>query len=338
VTRTRSTAARALRQGAPTLGVCLASACSGPAFELSLPDVDRVGVGGGARDGGLPPLSTHGGELDAGVTVAPPPDARGSADPEPPPGPCGAAREANEDLKSSETCIPAGSFEMGSSASALGAGYVTHGPVHPVTLSAFFIDTHEVTVARYRACVDAGSCLPPEGVVSQACTYSASPGARELHPVTCVTWAQAQGFCSWDGGRSLPSEARWERAARGSDGSTYPWGEGFECSQAILAGASQCREHGGVAPHPVGSAPAGASPEGVLDLVGNASEWVSDWFASYPADGGTDPVGPSSGSARVLRGGGWLTPGPDAVAYARRAESPQATGSFSFRCARSAAP
>lgn len=313
--------------------------CSGPAFELApLPEVGATPDASGFSS--LPPVSTASTDVDAARLEDPPGLDAGSTvevplEATPPLGPCGELRLGGAPLQDGEACIEAGSFSMGSDEPGLGGDFVSHAPAHPVTLSAYAIDRHEVTVARYRTCVLSGACEVPDGLVEQGCTYAATAPVRDSHPVTCLTWAQAQGFCNWDGGRSLPTEAQWERAARGSSSASYPWGEGFECHRAVLAGASQCRDYAGVAPYPVGSAPDGASSEGVMDLVGNAAEWVHDWFASYRSSGGSDPTGPVAGSSRVLRGGGWLTPGPDAVAYARVAVSPEVTGSFSFRCARS---
>lgn len=272
------------------------------------------------------------GEPDA----APPP----ASEPEPTPsvGPCGVPRTPDLALRDAEVCVPAGTFSMGSAASP-SAGYLAHGPVHDVTLSAYFLDVYEVTVARYRACVSAGACSAPGTTLAQGCTYTDSASSREAYPVTCVSWNDAQAFCAWDGARRLPTEAEWENAARNAAGSRYPWGETFSCERAVLAGASQCDDdYAGTAPRAVGTTPTGASEEGVMDLAGNAAEWVADWFGPYAADPVTDPTGPASGSSRIQRGGGWLTPAAEAVSYARRGAAPDATGSFSFRCARDAEP
>jgi formylglycine-generating enzyme required for sulfatase activity len=239
-------------------------------------------------------------------------------------------------LANGEVCIEAGSFTMGSSAASLGAGYVAHGPEHAVTLSAYVLDAYEVSVARYRACVQAGTCTAPGTTLAQGCTYTPLVAGQELYPVTCVSWQQASDFCAWDDGRRLPTEAEWERAARGSSSSSYPWGDTFDCTRAVLAGTTQCSAHAGVSPKAGGSAPAGESPEGAFDLIGNAAEWVADWFGPYTSGAATNPTGPATGSTRIQRGGNWQTRAIDAVGYARRAETPGAVGSFSFRCARSA--
>jgi formylglycine-generating enzyme required for sulfatase activity len=153
-----------------------------------------------------------------------------------------------------------------------------------------------------------------------------------------VPWQSAQDFCAWDGARRLPTEAEWEQAARNA-ASKYPWGDTFSCERAVLAGASQCSQYAGQLPQPVGSAPAGASSERAFDLTGNAAEWVADWFGgAYSATPATNPTGAASGSARIQRGGGWLTAGADAASYARRGDDPASTGPFSFRCARAVEP
>jgi len=328
------------------LGVCAVGAlswlaCSGEAFHL----VDSNALGPSDDAGSFPALVTDSTRRDAdpvsqegagGSSSSVPPDA-GPAAPPGPASPCGVARSADPSLADDEVCVRAGTFDMGSS-TAPSSGYFAHGPVHAVTLSAYFLDAFEVTVARYRRCVEAGLCVAPNSVAAQGCTYTLEPADHERHPVTCVPWQSAHDFCEWDGGRQLPTEAQWEQAARNSAGSKYPWGDTFSCDRAVLAGASQCSEYAGQLPQPVGSARAGASTERAFDLTGNAAEWVADWFGVYPASPVTNPAGPGSGSARVQRGGGWLTPAVDAASYARRGDVPAAIGPFSFRCARGLQP
>jgi formylglycine-generating enzyme required for sulfatase activity len=254
---------------------------------------------------------------------------------------CGNPRANAAELADGEVCIEAGTFSMGNAANP-SPGYAVQGPVHMVTLSAYFLDMYEVTVARYRQCVGAGNCQPPASTdPNQGCTYTANAGAQELYPVTCVTWQAASNFCTWDQ-RRLPTEAEWERAGRSGDPSyKYPWGLSPGCDYAVVGGGGSpppCPNNAGQLPKPVGSALAGVSEDGVYDLSGNAAEWVNDWFGAYAGAAVTDPTGPGSGTQRVQRGGGWRTPSSDASGYARQTADPNATGPFSFRCARDAEP
>ncbi len=164
-------------------------------------------------------------------------------------------------------------------------------PAHSVTLDAFWIDRTEVTNAQYRQCVEAGACEEP------TCWDNADLNAPD-QPVVCVTWDDAQAYAGWAGGR-LPTEAEWEKAARGTDGRLYPWGENApDCQTANFKGCV------GRTPT-VGSQPGGASPYGALDMAGNAWEWVADWYdETYHGDAPVqNPQGPASGERRVLRGG-----------------------------------
>jgi formylglycine-generating enzyme required for sulfatase activity len=161
-------------------------------------------------------------------------------------------------------------------------------------------DGTEVTVAAYRACVGAGSCTAPR--LGRACSWSVSRSGLEQHPINCVNWEQARTYCEWRRKR-LPSEQEWEKAARGTDGRQYPWGNveiGGSQRLANIADESLGREHPGrvtldgyddgyVATAPVGSYPAGASPRGVSDMAGNVWEWTSDWYDE----------------GRAVRGGSW---------------------------------
>jgi formylglycine-generating enzyme required for sulfatase activity len=150
------------------------------------------------------------------------------------------------------------------------------------------------------------------------------------HPVMEVSWYGAQAYCQWVGG-SLPTEAQWEKAARGPDRRTYPWGEGISCDLANYAGCV-----GGTTT--VGSYPRGASPYGALDLAGNVWEWVLDWYSEtfYGISPYENPQGPSTGDYRVLRGGGWDLVDWYLRTSHRSGDNPDATYySLGFRCARS---
>lgn len=172
-------------------------------------------------------------------------------------------------------------------------------PDHDVTIDAFWMDQLEVTNAMYALCVTAGECTPPQDFKSQRRpSYFNNPEFND-YPVIYVTWGQAYAYCEW-AGRRLPSEAEWERAGRGDDFRTFPWGEdkanGLLANFNMLVGDTSR----------VGTYPAGASPYGVLDLAGNVAEWVNDFYVSSYTNAGTlNPTGPGTSSSlyRVVRGG-----------------------------------
>ncbi len=193
--------------------------------------------------------------------------------------------------------VPAGEFLMGSADSDSQA----HGnekPQHKVYLDAFWIDRTEVTNAQYNKCVQAGVCK-----VSDFANDSNYNGDNQ--PVVAVDWSQAQAYCQW-AGRQLPTEAQWEKAARGTDGRVYPWGDQLAtCEYAVMNEGSGNGCGARDAPWPVGSKPQGASPYGALDMAGNAWEWVADWLDEgyYATPPPKNPPGPSFGTYRVVRGG-----------------------------------
>jgi formylglycine-generating enzyme required for sulfatase activity len=220
--------------------------------------------------------------------------------------------------------VPAGSFLRGCSP-ADDSCFDNEHPARAIHLDAFYLDRTEVTVAAYRSCVAAGACSTEGlGQHSGSRTTSVTPGqghnttefdpaasaatcnytarGREGHPINCVSWHQAQAFCAWAGKR-LPTEAEWEKAARGRDDRIYPWGNAPpSCSLAVMDGG--CGK-GGTAR--VGSRPRGMSPAGALDMSGNVTEWVSDWYGvdDYAGSPAHAPRGPSTGRFRVVRGGTW---------------------------------
>jgi len=182
--------------------------------------------------------------------------------------------------------IPAGQFTMGSD-----NGDTDEQPVHTVYLNDFYIDKYEVTNALYKDCVTAGVCAQPQNVRN----YDNSQYAN--HPVVYVDWYMAKAYCEWRGSQ-LPTEAQWEKAARGTDGRTYPWGEGIVCNKAnYLSCVGDTK--------PVGSYEDGKSPYGLYDMAGNVWEWTADWYSDtyYRSSPAENPPGPDSGQHRVLRGG-----------------------------------
>ncbi|MBN2304323.1 MAG: SUMF1/EgtB/PvdO family nonheme iron enzyme [Anaerolineae bacterium] len=203
--------------------------------------------------------------------------------------------------------VPGGCFKMGSDT------HEDETPVHEVCLSPFWIGRTEVTNAQYRACVEQGGCTPPE---KENRRYYDDPNFDD-YPVVFVTWDDAMNFARWWGG-ALPTEARWEYAARGPEGWTYPWGNGFTGTQVNFCDTNcplnaRDRDHDdGFAEHaPANALPVGASWVGALNMAGNVWEWLDDQYASNHYGsleaGVLDPPGPFAGAGPVIRGGSYLS-------------------------------
>jgi sulfatase modifying factor 1 len=226
-------------------------------------------------------------------------------------------------LDASPVHVPAGAFRMGSD-----RGAADEKPAHRVEISAFAMDRHEVTNARYQACVRAGACAPPSLASSNARAHYFDNPVFADYPVIFVSWQQAGQFCAFAGGR-LPSEAEWERAAAGSDPRTYPWGESPpDCAKANFAGCVGDTDR-------VGRRTAGRSPDGALDMAGNVWEWTADWYDAgyYRASPGQDPTGPASGTLKVMRGGCWVSGENTLRTTCRKAELPASWApNVGFRC------
>jgi formylglycine-generating enzyme required for sulfatase activity len=181
-----------------------------------------------------------------------------------------AAKETQQQQYKNMVQIPAGAFWMGCKSDVDKSCFADEKPGREVSLDAFWIDTYEVTVADYRRCVEAGKCLKENITKYESCNWNKPD--RADHPINCVDWNQAQNYCEWSDKR-LPTEAEWEKAARGEDGRVYPWGNTWDASKANTSEGKLGRTA------PVGSYTSGISPYKVHDMVGNVWEWVQDWYA-----------------------------------------------------------
>ena len=216
--------------------------------------------------------------------------------------------------------VPAGEFLMGSD-----SGNNDEKPVHLVYLDDFWIDKTVITNAMYAKCMSVGNCDAPAYQNDTRLN-----GGQQ--PVVGVDWNQAKAYCAW-AGRRLPTEAEWEKAARGSDGDTYPWGNQAPNNNLL----NDNQDVGGTVA--VGSYPEGASPYGALDMAGNVAEWVADWYSDtyYQKSADRNPTGPDSGQYRVLRGGSWGNNVFDGRSSVRVSEYPTYQSRHDgFRCAQSA--
>lgn len=202
-------------------------------------------------------------------------------------------------------------------------------PGRIVYVSAYRIDKTEVTVGAYTACVKSGQCTAAD--TGPYCNYLGV--GKENHPINCVDWSQAKVYCESQG-KSLPTEAQWEKAARGTDGRIFPWGnQTLSCEFAVWSeGGHGCGKN---STWPVGSKLRGASPYGALDMAGNVWEWTLDWYdvAAYSKDS-RDPKGPLSGSSRVYRGGSFFYVPPAYLRAGYRSVNRPSSREFGvgFRC------
>jgi serine/threonine-protein kinase len=254
--------------------------------------------------------------------------------------------------------IPGGRFFMGSD-----DDLPMEKPAHNVTLAAYCMDTYEVTTISYQSCSDRGECKRAgttndwDGITEQEHkTYDPLCNVRDAvgrgqHPINCVDWENATIYCKAQG-KSLPTEAQWEFAARGPDGRKYPWGDETPSSSLLNACGKEClgwakknrvelagmydSDDGYPNTAPVGSFPKGASRYGVQDVVGNVWEWVSDYYATYDKEDQVDPKGPENGDEHVIRGGAWNGAYPSWVRPTFRYKDAADKRSYGigFRCAK----
>jgi formylglycine-generating enzyme required for sulfatase activity len=229
--------------------------------------------------------------------------------------------------------VPAGRFIMGSS-DLDSAASTDEKPQRNVYVDTFWIDQTEVTNRQFQNCVEAGHCTP-----ARMGNLNFRKGQL---PVVGVNWQQAESYCRWAGVR-LPTEAEWEKAARGTDGRLYPWGDEFEGERLNFCDANcvadwrdRSANDGYRYTAPVGSYPDGASPYGVLDMSGNVWEWTADWYAAdqYVVGVGSNPTGPGSGQQKVIRGGSWYYQGVSLRVARRHKDVPTSNyDNIGFRCA-----
>jgi formylglycine-generating enzyme required for sulfatase activity len=219
--------------------------------------------------------------------------------------------------------IPAGPFVMGED-----KGDREDKPAHEVDLPAYEIDKFEVTNADYAAFVEATGYESDGEKIGKKYWLDSFQEGKESHPVVRVTWNDAVAYCEWAGKR-LPTEAEWEKAARGTEALRFPWGNDWD------PGKANVKETGLRSTAVVGSFGSGASPFGVEDMVGNVWEWTGDWYQAYPGSSASDRY--FGEQCRVTRGGGWFDDEPQATTFNRNCGVPDKTlnDDLGFRCARS---
>jgi len=227
--------------------------------------------------------------------------------------------------------IPEGEFIMGSDA----AENYDEQPQRKVFLNAYYIDTYQVTNAKYKEFVDATAYKVPYIDRPWAEKYNWKdnmyPQGTENKPVVLVDWYDACAYASWAGKR-LPTEAEWEKAARGTDGRIWPWGDTWVREKAA------CKQGGSLMV--VGRFEKGKSFFGCYDMAGNVWEWAKDWYREdyyRESSGLTNPKGPDEGEHRILRGGSWIHEQGSCRCAKRFSKMPDYADNYiGFRCAKDA--
>jgi len=216
--------------------------------------------------------------------------------------------------------IPAGPFTMG-----VDDADAEDAPAHEVDLPAFKIDRFEVTNADFAAFVDATGYVTSVETSGGGKNWRDYADSKDNHPVVKVTFPDAMAFCEWAGKR-LPTEAEWEKAARGADALRFPWGNDWDPSKGNV------KVTGIRGTAAVGSFGGGASPYGVEDMIGNVWEWTSDWYQAYPGNTASDPY--YGEQCRSTRGGGWFDEEAQSTAFNRNCAVPDVTANdeLGFRC------
>jgi formylglycine-generating enzyme required for sulfatase activity/acetyl esterase/lipase len=234
--------------------------------------------------------------------------------------------------------VPAGTFEMGDRSA---EGLARERPAHPVELAAFYISRYEITNAQWRKFRDDpgyddpkfwpnGRVVPRDQVPywTQPNNHGGGTPGSDDYPVIGVNWDAATAYCAWLSARTgksyrLPTEAEWEKAARGTDGRRYPWGDAIDRSLANFVGAQAFDTV-----QPVGHYPGNASPYGAFDMAGNVLEWCQDWYDRdyYAVSPRRNPRGPATGAYRVVRGGSFFVEASDLRSAARSAAWPSFQG------------
>jgi len=222
--------------------------------------------------------------------------------------------------------VPAGEFTMGSD-----EGDDDEQPVHRVFLDSFYLDVFEVTNGQFAKFVAAIQSEPPWGFADQE-----TPVVHADHPVRWVNWLEATGYCLWAGKR-LPTEAEWEKAARGPEGRVYPWGNESPTPAHAVFGLKEGTE----TVSPIGNRDPGRSPYGVHDLAGNLYEWVADWYdeAIYTIQPTINPRGPVEGTTKGQRGGSYInSPYRLRASFRTKSDPTEHDPHVGFRCAQDAPP